>query len=179
MPLFKSLKAPTATASIEITKDNFAMGETITGNVTVTSDDEFEAKEIRVELHGWEKLKEVNGIYEGDEEGESPLTRLYSSGEPSGSSDAMGFPMYEDQTIVAGRTNITKGFNQRFPFRITVPTHLGPSFQGTRHDGHWLERTWTLKSVVAVGGRPDVKAERLIQVSVAANPPGIFPSQPA
>jgi len=181
LPLFKAFKAPNAAISINIGKDNFVLGETIAGDVLVTSQEEFEAEEIRVELGGVEKLK-VGGEPIAEEGSETLETRIYSSRTSyTQRGDTMEYPMYKGQTKVSEKLRITKGFSQQFPFKITVPAGLGPTFQGMRRDGQRLERTWMLKGVVAVGGRPDVEAKRDIQVSIAqppAQPIAPLPTQP-
>jgi hypothetical protein len=73
--------------------------------------------------------------------------------------------MYRGQTSVSQALGITSGFNQQFPFRITIPSNLGPTFQGMRRDGRWLQRSWIAKAVIAVGGRPDIETRREIIAS--------------
>lgn len=177
MPLFKAFKAPSASVSVNISKDNFVLGETITGDLLVTSQEDFEAEEIRAELQGVERLK--TGGEPIEEEGAETLeTRLYSSQSSySQRGDTVEYPMHKGQTKVSEKLRISKGFNQQFPFRITIPVGLGPSFQGLRRDGQRLERIWTLKGVLSVGGRPDVEAKRDIQVSMTSAP--TVPSAPA
>jgi len=74
---------------------------------------------------------------------------------------------------------VTGGFSQQFPFKITIPPHLGPTFQGVRMDGQWLERTWTLKGIVSIGGRPDVETRRVIFVTLPSAQPQPVASVPA
>jgi len=178
LPLFKAFKAPNATVSINIGKDNFVLGEAITGNLIVMSEEEFEADEIRVELQGVEKLK-VGGEPIEEEGAETLETRIYSSRTSSTQrGDTIEYPMHRGQTKVSEKLRMTKGFSQQFPFAITVPAGLGPTFQGMRRDGQWLERFWTLKGVVAVGGRPDVEAKKDIRVSMATAPSPVLPPSP-
>jgi len=175
LPLFKAFKAPNAAISINIGKNNFVLGETITGDVLVTSQEDFEAEEIRVELVGVEKLKVAGEPIE--EEGSETLeTRIYSSQTSSTQrGDTVEYPMYKGQTKVSEKLRIPRGYSQQFSFHISIPANLGPSFQGIRRDGQGLERIWALKGVVAVGGRPDVESKRDIQVSMASAP---TPTQP-
>jgi len=173
LPLFKAFKAPNAAISLNIGKDNFVLGETIIGDVLVTSQEDFEAEEIRVELQGVEKMK-VGG--EPIDASETLETRIYSSRTSyTQRGDTIEYPMYKGQTKLSEKLRINKGFSQQFPFKITVPANYGPTFQGMRRDGQWLERIWTLKGVVSVGGRPDVEAKKDIQISLAVAP---APTQP-
>ena len=60
--LFKSLRAPNAKMSMNLCKNNFDLGETIEGSVSVISQEAFEADEIRVELIAFERLKPGGGF---------------------------------------------------------------------------------------------------------------------
>ena len=169
MPLFKSFKAPNASATLNISKDNYNLGETITGELLVTSQEDFEADEIRTELVGIEKMRVGGEPLKGASETQE--TRLYSSSTPQTQSGTIReYIMYRGQTKVSQKLKVPNGYNQQFSFNITVPAGLGPTFTGLRRDGQWLERTWTIKGIVAVGGRPDVEAKRNIQVSISSAP---------
>lgn len=178
LPLFKSFKAPNASVSLNIGKDTFVLGETISGELLVTSREQFEAEEIRVELVGFERVKAGGEAISGASE--TPETRLYSSTNTTNtrSGSIREFLMYRGQSKLSEKTGITSGYNQQFSFKITVPAGLGPTFQGVRRDGQWLERTWALKGVVSVGGRPDVDTKRIIQVSIPPAPTAAAPQIP-
>jgi len=181
LPLFKSFKTPNAQVSLNISKDNFALGETITGEILVSSQEEFEADEIRIDLIGVEKIRAGGEPLRGASE--TPETRLYSSSAPRVQSGTLReYIMHRGQAKVSQKLRIPTGFSQQFSFTITVPAGLGPTFQGLRHDGQRLERTWTIKGVVAVGGRPDVETARNINVSMPSaltSTPTPIPAMPA
>ncbi len=169
MPLFKSFKAPNASVTLNISKDTFCLGETITGELIVAAQEEFEASEIRVELRGNEKLRTGGEAIKGGSETQE--TRLYSTSRPlTQSGPTREYLMYRGQTKVSDKLRLAHGFNQQFSFKITVPAGLGPTYQGLRQDGQYLDRTWTLKGIVAAGGRPDVETKRNIQVSIPQAP---------
>jgi len=176
LPLFKSFKAPNASVSLNISRDNFSLAETITGELLITSQEEFEANEIRVELVGIEKLRAggepIRGVSETQE------TRLYSTSAPqTQSGTTREYLMYRGQTKVSQKIRIPNGYNQQFSFTITIPAGLGPTYTGLRKDGQYLERAWILKGVAAVGGRPDVEAKRTLQITIpSASPPLTMPS---
>ena len=183
MPLFKSFKAPNASITLNISKDNFNLGETITGELLVTSQEDFEADEIRTELVGIEKMRVGGEPLRGASETQE--TRLYSSSTPQTQSGTIReYLMYRGQTKASQKLRVPNGYNQQFSFNITIPAGLGPTFTGLRRDGQWLERTWIIKGIVAVGGRPDVEAKRSIQVSIpsvsttaqAPTPPASLPA---
>jgi len=165
LPLLKTFQAPKASLSINLTKENYMLGETVTGELTFTSDEEFEAKETRVELHGVEQLRSGGEPIRGASE--TLETRIYS---PRTATVQKGttvqYVMYNGQSRVNDKFMVRRGFAQQFPFRITIPSNLGPTFQGVRMDGQWLERTWTLKGVVSIGGRPDVETKKILNISL-------------
>jgi DNA-directed RNA polymerase subunit RPC12/RpoP len=180
LPLLKAFQAPKASVTINIAKDNYTLGEAITGDLVFSSDEDFEAKEVRVELHGIEQLRSGGEPIRGASE--TLETRIYS---PRTTTVQKGttvqYVMHNGQNRVNDRFMVQRGFNRQFPFRITIPSNLGPTFQGTRMDGQWLERTWTLKAIVSIGGRPDVEARRALNVylpSAAPQAPGIVPPVP-
>lgn len=171
MPLFKALKAPKANVSIDIGKDNFTVGESISGRVLVTSDEEFEAKEVRVELLGVERWLTGGKIVEEYNSPEETLeTRIYSTEDFVERGEAQEAPLQGGEATLSGKLKLTTGFSQQFPFQLPVPDDVGPSFRGQRRDGTFLERVWTLRGVLSVGGRPDVEGKKEIRISLAAAP---------
>jgi len=170
LPLLKTFQAPKASVTINIAKEQFALGETISGELFLSSNDEFQAKEVRVELNGIERLRSTGEPIRGATE--SVETRIYS---PRTTTVQKGttveYVMHNGQSKTNERFTVTKGFSQQFPFKITIPPHLGPTFQGVRMDGQWLERTWTLKGIVSIGGRPDVEAKRVIFITLPSASP--------
>ena len=172
--LFKTFKPPAVSVSLDITKNSYVLGETIMGNVLLTSDEELEANEVRVELHGTEKLTESEEFIE-ETMPETLESRLYSSeGSYTKRGNEIEYSMCNERAKLSEKLALTKGKSQSFPFKVPIPANLGPSFRGMRPDRSWLERTWTVKGVVAVGGRPDAKAEREISVGPVPQP-AIFP----
>ncbi len=166
MPLFKSFKAPNATATLNLNKETYALGEAITGTLAVTSQEQFQADEIRIELQGNETLRAggeaIRGVPETQE------TRLYSTATPTTQAGTTRqYLMHRAQTQLTQKLSLTNGFSQEYQFNITIPNGLGPTYQGLRKDGQRLERTWTLKGIIAVGGRPDVETKKPIQVTIA------------
>jgi len=152
---------------MSISKDNLSLGETIEGSLTVTSQENFEAEEIRVELVAFERLRPGGGfIRDNSENSESRMYSPVNQNAPASASTE--YVMHRGQTKLGQRIGMPVGYNQQFSFRIQVPPNLGPTFQGMRKDGRWLQRAWDLKAVVAVGGRPDVDTRRVINVSIPA-----------
>ena len=168
LPLFKAFKAPNANISININKSNFDLGENIEGTISISSQESFEADEIRVELLGWEKIKPGGGMVFDNQE--TPETRLYSHPNPNTqTSSSMQYSMYKGKTQLVQNFQAHPGLSQQLPFQITIPRNLGPTFQGMRKDRKWLQRTWAIKAVLAVGGRPDVDTQREIYASIPSS----------
>jgi len=80
LPLLKTFQAPKASVTVNIAKEQFALGEMISGDLLLTSNEEFEAKEVRVELHGSERLRTGGQPIRGATE--SVETRIYSPEQP-------------------------------------------------------------------------------------------------
>ena len=168
MPLFKSFRAPNATISVSTDKDKFTLGETVQGIVGITSQEDIEANEIRVELAATERVRPGGGFVR--DQLENVESRMYSQiTQNAPQTQQMVCSMYRGQTLASPKLMIPKGCASNYPFKISIPQHLGPTFQGTRKDGRWLQRTWTLKAVLAVGGRPDVDTAR--EICVVIPPP--------
>ena len=165
MPLLKTFQAPKASLTLNIAKDSYVLGESITGDLVLSSDEEFEAKEIRVELYGVERLRSGGEPIRGASE--TLETRIYS---PRTTTVQKGttaeYSMHNGQSKISERFIVPRGFSQQYSFKIVIPSNMGPTFQGMRTDGQWLERTWTLKGVVSIGGRPDVEARRVLNISL-------------
>jgi len=96
-------------------------------------------------------------------------SRMYSSvNQNAPASASIEYAMYRGQTKVSPKLTVPIGSSLQFPFKIQIPANLGPTFQGIRKDGRWLQRGWSLKAVVGVGGRPDVDTRMEIGVVIPA-----------
>ena len=112
-------KAPKATISVTLDKQAFNLNEPMTGNLSVSSSEEFDADELRIEL--W-------------------VTEWTTATEKKGSgSDARKVTAEQNATLhngkitVAGRMHITEGFNQQFPFSKPLPSGVPPTYRVTTH----------------------------------------------
>lgn len=167
MGLLRGLRAPSATMSINLSSGEFPAGGKLSGQLILTSNEEFEATEIRLELLGIEYVEAAEGsVLEGgvfDATNETRETRIYSNSDPEGSGNGVRFEMCNQRTVVSKKVGVPAGPQQQFPFEFSIP-NLGPSFEGRRRDGARLERTWTLKGIADVAKRGDVKAEVTLRV---------------
>jgi DNA-directed RNA polymerase subunit RPC12/RpoP len=165
LPFFKALSPPKASVAIELSKGEYALGETLDGAILVTSQEDFDVQEIRVDVLGRERIRGTLLDYSGDEKTRiySPITSTAGAERPT----QLDLLMHSNPVAVSGALKVTNGYSGKFQFRFSIPPHLGPSYQGGRQDGSWLQRVWVVKAVVAVAGRPDIDAEKEFQVTPA------------
>jgi len=134
-------KAPKATISVSLDKQIFNLNEPMTGKLIVSSSEEFDADELRIELWVTEETTARGSVIirAGAEDEEQTVTVKQEDN------------LHEEKITVAGRMRVTEGFNQQFPFSITVPSGVPPTYRGRN-----ASNTWKMKGVIAVKGRPDV-----------------------
>lgn len=154
MGFFKRFKAPKATVSVTLDKQAFNRNEPMTGTLSVSSSEEFDADELRIELWVTEETKATGGVtIHIREESETRTVTETVTVKQSAS-------LHEGKNTVAGRMHITEGFNQQFPFNIPLPPGVPPTYRGRN-----ATNTWRLKGVIAVKGRPDVTGH-IMEVSI-------------
>lgn len=137
MGFLDRLKAPKATVSVTLDKKAFNLNEPMTGKFNVSSSDEFDVDELRIELWvtEWTKATETKGS------GSDAVTVTAEQ----------NAKLYDGKISVTGRMKVTDGFNQEFPFNIPLPSGVPPTYRGRN-----ASNTWKMKGVIAVKGRPDV-----------------------
>jgi len=147
MSFFKKFKGrftkPEASISLTIPKSTFELGEDLKGAITVSSQEEFDATEVRAELRCVEKKKKEK--WEEDERGRR-VHRVYWDHATLHSTDPKA----------NSALHLTQGFNKTFPFNVNIPAGGRESFDSV--DGGV---TWSIKGVVAIDGRPDITSETM------------------
>ncbi len=161
MGFFKKLTGrftkPTATVSLTIPKSTFELGEDLKGAITVSSQEEFDATEVRAELRSVEKKKREKSEY--DEQLKRNVRRVYWD----------QATLHSANPRASGALHVTSGFNKTFPFTVNIPAGGRESFDSV--DGGV---TWSIKGVVAIDGRPDVTSETMeVQVIRPAAAPTV------
>jgi len=143
MSIFRRLKEkvtpPKARISLRLDKDSTALGEDIEGALTITSEEEFDAVEIRCEIECTEEAQKTKRKYdeklgrEIEEEVQETAT------------------LYSAKPTISGPLKITKGYSAAFPLAVNIPAGGRPTYKA-------IDRkvTWSIKGVIAVDGRPDV-----------------------
>jgi len=166
MSFFRKLKervtSPKATVSLKLNKNSFTPGDKLEGTLTVSSEEEVDATEIRVELRCEEKKKEIvhttETITHSDGSHETrPVTRQ----------EWMTRTIFSENPQSSGPIHLSAGYRGEFPFSTTIPAGGEPSYSGGDRSV-----TWTIKGVIGVKGRPDVTSSTSgIQVAMAPTAP--------
>ena len=169
MSFFKKLKErvtkPKATVSLKLNKNTFALGEKLEGTLTVTSEEEIDATEVRAELRCDEKRKK--GRYETE-------TRTLPDGRRE--TRQVWREYWETATIFSenpqgsGPIHVSAGYKGEFPFTTNIPAGGQRSY--TSMDA---SVTWSIKGVIGIKGRPDVTSSTAeIQVVEAPKAPTLI-----
>jgi len=148
MGFFKKLTGrftkPTASISLTIPKSTFELGEDLKGAIVVSSQEEFDATEVRAELRCVEKKKREKMEY--DEQRKRNVRRVYWD----------MATLHSANPKASGALHLAPGFNKTFPFSVNIAAGGRESFDSV--DGGV---TWSIKGVVAIDGRPDVTSETM------------------
>jgi hypothetical protein len=143
MSFFKKFKdkltPPEASVTLKLDKDFFALGETISGTLTVSSREDFAATEVRCEIQCTEEAKKLRRVY--DEGLRHDVERLVSE----------SVALYSAKPTIKGPMGIGNGYTGNFPFSMNIPAAGRPTYKSVDN-----KVTWTIKGVIAVDGRPDV-----------------------
>ena len=132
------LTAPEATVQLNLSNYSVSLGESIMGNLAVSSQEDFETTEIRCEIRCIQQAKVLKNVYD-------PALKT-------------SIPKIVEETAIicnmtpslSGPTHFANGDNLNFKININIPTGAIPTCSD-------LDRrvTWTIKGVLAVDGRPD------------------------
>jgi sporulation-control protein spo0M len=159
MSFFKKFKdrfaAPNAAVSLQLNKNSFASGENIEGSLAVTSNEEFDVKEIRCEFQCVETKKRITLQYDAALKQSVPREVQESA------------TLWSVKPQLSGLLHLTPGFSQNYPLSINIPAGGRPTF-------HSVEQNvaWTLKGVIAIEGRPDVTSTT---IEIQVLPPSATP----
>jgi len=139
---FKKIKMrvtkPKAKVFIALDRNVVGLGEELTGTLHVTSEEEFDADEVRVEVKCWSRTKNLVHTKEGWEEKET--TQI----------------LWSTKERVCGRLHLTPRYKEEFPFKVKIPHYAPPtSLEPDRRI------RWEAKGVIAVKKRPDVTTKSI------------------
>ncbi len=135
--LTQHLQAPKATVAVLLDKPIVSIREPLTGKIQVTSYEEFDIDEIRLEIkvHEFTRATQkhnLNGI-------EREIT------------SEMQNPHHNEKVTLQTGMHVTNGFRQEYPFSVNLPAGMPPTYRGVN-----ATNSWFVKSVAAVHGRPDI-----------------------
>jgi len=162
MSFFKKLKdrvtKPKVSVSLTIPKSTFELGEDLKGAIVVSSQEEFDATEVRAELRCIEKRKREKLEY--DERLRRNVQRVYWD----------TATLHSSNPRASSALHLTPSTDKTFPFSANIPAGGRESFDSV--DGGV---TWFIKGVVAIDGRPDVTSETMeLQIIRPAAAPTII-----
>ncbi|KON34169.1 hypothetical protein AC477_00690 [miscellaneous Crenarchaeota group-1 archaeon SG8-32-1] len=148
MGFLSRFKTPKATVSLKTPIYHAELGEDLEGVITVVSQEEFDATEIRAELRCIEKQRKERWVY--NKQLRRNIRQVYWDQATLHSSDP----------VASGQIHIVPGFKKDFPIVLSIPIAGRDSF-----DGMDANVTWFVKAVVAVDDRPDITSQTIeIQV---------------
>lgn len=133
------LTSPKAKISLQLNRNSFVLGERAEVTLAVSSDEEFDAREIRAEIECVERARRVQ--YEYDSMAKRNVPREVQESRT----------LYFARPTATGPLHITQGFSQTFLLNTNIPPTGTPTFQ--TFDARVL---WQVKGVIAIDGRPDV-----------------------
>ena len=144
---FDRLKAPNANIRVELDQQYISLREPLTGKIIISSGEDFEADEIRIEM--W--VTEWTRATEQRKSGEQTIT--VSAQQTSN--------LHRGKISVNGYTQLQDGSTLEFPFNAYLPTSVPPTYRSQN-----VRTTWMMKAVIGVKGRPDVNSNNMeIQVT--------------
>jgi hypothetical protein len=132
------LTAPEAIVQLRLPSYSVTLGENLQGTLNVTSKEDFEATEVRCEIQCIERANVIKQVYDS-----TLRTNVPREVEETA-------VIYAAKPSLSGPTRFTNGETRDFPLNINIPAGGRPTFLGVGQ-----RVTWTIKSVLAIDGRPD------------------------
>lgn len=153
--LTEKVTPPKVNLKLNLSGSVFSLGGDLKGELMVSSDEDFDAEDIRCEVQCVESAKVQKRFYDQALKREV-VREVWESA-----------TLYSAKPSLSGPIHISKGFSGSFPFSIPIPITMKPTSKG-------IDRrvTWTIKGVIAVKGRPDAVSPTLeVQVAQPAAVP--------
>ncbi len=145
-------KKPKIAVRLDIPKSSLPVGSNMETTITVSSNEEFDATEIRAELRCVERVRRERWVY-------NPRSKRQIRTEYWDTATLLA-----EDLKASGSLHIVPGFKKKFPIKVTIPA----SGRETR-DGIDANVSWFIKGVVAVDGRPDATSKTIeLQIFRAA-----------
>ncbi len=147
--LAEKVTPPKVNLKMNLSDSVFFLGDSIKGELLVSSEEDFDSEEVRCEVQCVEAAKVQKRIYSPSLKREI-ITEVWESA-----------TLYFAKPSLSGPIHISKGFSGKFPFNIPIPITMKPTSKSVDR-----RVTWTVKGVLAVKGRPDAVSPTL-EVQVA------------
>jgi len=120
-------------------KNEYGIGEEVTGEIQIISEEEFVAERVAVSLSCWEYLKKMRTVTVPVYTAYGQRTEEYMEQER----------IYLSYFNVFKEALIPQGFNKKYPFTLKIPAVARETFYSIDHNVKWFVQT-----IVAVRGRP-------------------------
>ncbi|MBS7652148.1 MAG: hypothetical protein QW486_01100 [Candidatus Bathyarchaeia archaeon] len=121
--------------------------------MNISSEEDFEATDIRCEISCVESAKKTKREYD-KEKGREVEREVWES-----------VTLYSAKPTLRGATKIYRGYREEIPFSIGLPPTGRPTYKSINNNV-----VWSIKGVIGVDGRPDV-VSRTIEIQVAQPSP--------
>jgi len=145
-------RKPQTRVTFEIPKKTLALGSTISGTISVSSKEEFDATEIRAELRCIEKRRRERWVY--NERLRRDVRHVYWD----------SATLLSEDLKASGPMHIVPGFRKTFPIKVNIPASGRETL-----DGIDANVSWFIKGVVGVEDRPDPTSDTIeLQIIRAA-----------
>lgn len=142
MGFFSKLKSPKANIAVLFDKGTFSLNEPLQGRLEISSSEEFDADELRIEVRVNEWTKATQQKTVGQQQ--VPVTAEQNS------------VLHQGRLTVAGGRHFTDGFSESIPFSLSLPSTVPPTYRSQN-----ARNTWMMKGVIGVKGRPDVTTHEM------------------
>ena len=142
MGFFSRLKAPKANIAVLLDKGSFSLNEPLQGRLEISSSEEFDADELRIEVRVNEWTKATQQKTVGQQQ--VPVTAEQNS------------VLHQGKLTVTGGRHFTSGTSENIPFSLSLPSTVPPTYRSQN-----ARNTWVMKGVIGVKGRPDVTSHEM------------------
>jgi hypothetical protein len=142
MGFLSKLKAPSATLTVMLDKGQYSLKEPLQGRLEISSSEEFDADELRIEFHVNEWTKATQQKTVGQQQ--IPVTAEQNS------------VLHQGKLTVSGAIHFTSGYRDSIPFSLSLPSTAPPTYRSQN-----ARNTWMMKGVIGVKGRPDVTSHEM------------------
>lgn len=142
MGFLSKLQAPKASLAVMLDKSTYSNREPLSGKLDISSSEEFDADEIRIEfwVNEWTKATQQKTIGQQTTSVTAEQNTVLNRG----------------KLTVSGGRHFTVGYRDTIPFSLPLPSNVPPTYRGQN-----ARNSWMIKAVLGVKGRPDVETREM------------------